>query len=45
MQKGGVIMNVVSVEQAKIAEEAVAVAVAVVILEHVPADIRAEMAE
>ena len=40
MLKGGVIMDVVSAEQAKIAEEAGAVAV--MALERVPADIRAE---
>jgi pyridoxal 5'-phosphate synthase pdxS subunit len=40
MFKGGVIMDVVNVEQAKIAEEAGAVAV--MALERVPADIRAE---
>ena len=39
MQKGGVIMDVVKAEQAKIAEEAGAVAV--MALERVPADIRA----
>ncbi|HDU7199659.1 TPA: pyridoxal 5'-phosphate synthase lyase subunit PdxS [Listeria monocytogenes] len=39
MQKGGVIMDVVNAEQAKIAEEAVAVAV--MALERVPSDIRA----
>lgn len=39
MLKGGVIMDVVSAEQAKIAEEAGAVAV--MVLERVPADIRA----
>lgn len=39
MQKGGVIMDVVNVEQAKIAEEAGAVAV--MALERVPSDIRA----
>lgn len=39
MQKGGVIMDVINVEQAKIAEEAGAVAV--MALERVPADIRA----
>lgn len=39
MLKGGVIMDVVNVEQAKIAEEAGAVAV--MALERVPADIRA----
>ena len=39
MLKGGVIMDVVSAEQAKIAEEAGAVAV--MALERVPADIRA----
>lgn len=39
MQKGGVIMDVINAEQAKIAEEAGAVAV--MALEHVPADIRA----
>lgn len=38
MLKGGVIMDIVSVEQAKIAEEAGAVAV--MVLEKVPADIR-----
>ncbi len=40
MQKGGVIMDVVNAEQAKIAEEAGAVAV--MALERVPADIRAD---
>merc|ERR1712196_292899 len=40
MLKGGVIMDVVNVEQAKIAEEAGAVAV--MALERVPADIRAD---
>lgn len=40
MQKGGVIMDVVNAEQAKIAEEAGAVAV--MALERVPADIRAK---
>jgi pyridoxal 5'-phosphate synthase pdxS subunit len=40
MLKGGVIMDVVTVEQAKIAEDAGAVAV--MALERVPADIRAE---
>ena len=40
MLKGGVIMDVVNAEQAKIAEEAGAVAV--MALERVPADIRAE---
>lgn len=40
MLKGGVIMDVVNVEQAKIAEDAGAVAV--MALERVPADIRAE---
>jgi pyridoxal 5'-phosphate synthase pdxS subunit len=40
MQKGGVIMDVVNPEQAKIAEEAGAVAV--MALERVPADIRAD---
>ncbi len=40
MQKGGVIMDVTNAEQAKIAEEAGAVAV--MALERVPADIRAE---
>ncbi|MEI7442812.1 MAG: pyridoxal 5'-phosphate synthase lyase subunit PdxS [Actinomycetes bacterium] len=40
MLKGGVIMDVVNVEQAKIAEEAGAVAV--MALERVPADIRAQ---
>ena len=40
MLKGGVIMDVTSAEQAKIAEEAGAVAV--MALERVPADIRAE---
>jgi pyridoxal 5'-phosphate synthase pdxS subunit len=40
MQKGGVIMDVVNAEQAKIAEEAGAVAV--MALERVPSDIRAE---
>lgn len=39
MQKGGVIMDVVNAEQAKVAEEAGAVAV--MALERVPADIRA----
>src|SRR5215212_10834331 len=39
MQKGGVIMDVVNAEQAKIAEDAGAVAV--MALERVPADIRA----
>ena len=39
MQKGGVIMDVVNAEQARIAEEAGAVAV--MALERVPADIRA----
>ena len=39
MQKGGVIMDVVNAEQAKIAEEAGAVAV--MALERVPSDIRA----
>ncbi|MBC7321197.1 pyridoxal 5'-phosphate synthase lyase subunit PdxS, partial [bacterium] len=39
MLKGGVIMDVVTVEQAKIAENAGAVAV--MALERVPADIRA----
>ena len=38
MQKGGVIMDVVNREQARIAEDAGAVAV--MVLEHVPADIR-----
>ena len=38
--KGGVIMDVVTAEQAKIAEDAGAVAV--MALERVPADIRAE---
>ena len=38
MQKGGVIMDVVNAEQAKIAEEAGAVAV--MALERVPSDIR-----
>src|SRR3989338_2942980 len=38
MLKGGVIMDVVSAEQAKIAEKAGAVAV--MALEHIPADIR-----
>ena len=38
MLKGGVIMDVVNVEQARIAEEAGAVAV--MALERVPADIR-----
>ena len=38
MLKGGVIMDVTNVEQAKIAEEAGAVAV--IALERVPADIR-----
>src|ERR1700736_3763931 len=40
MLKGGVIMDVVTAEQAKIAEDAVAVAV--MALERVPADIRRE---
>ena len=40
MLKGGVIMDVVNVEQAKIAEDAGAVAV--MVLERVPADIRAQ---
>ena len=40
MQKGGVIMDVVNAEQAKIAEEAGAVAV--MALERVPSDIRSE---
>lgn len=40
MMKGGVIMDVVNIEQAKIAEDAGAVAV--MALERVPADIRAE---
>ncbi len=40
MLKGGVIMDVVTAEQAKIAEDAGAVAV--MALERVPADIRAE---
>ena len=40
MLKGGVIMDVVSAEQARIAEDAGAVAV--MALERVPADIRAE---
>ena len=40
MLKGGVIMDVTNVEQAKIAEEAGAVAV--MALERVPADIRAQ---
>src|SRR3569623_1571783 len=40
MQKGGVIMDVVNAEQAKIAEEAGAVAV--MALERVPADIRVQ---
>src|SRR5215218_7116118 len=40
MLKGGVIMDVTTAEQAKIAEEAGAVAV--MALERVPADIRAE---
>ncbi|MEW5760827.1 MAG: pyridoxal 5'-phosphate synthase lyase subunit PdxS [Candidatus Thermoplasmatota archaeon] len=40
MQKGGVIMDVINVEQAQIAEEAGALAV--MVLEKVPADIRAE---
>jgi len=40
MLKGGVIMDVTSVEQAKIAEESGAVAV--MALEKIPADIRAE---
>lgn len=42
MQKGGVIMDVVNAEQAKIAEEAGAVAV--MALERVPSDIRAAVA-
>jgi pyridoxal 5'-phosphate synthase pdxS subunit len=41
MLKGGVIMDVVNVEQAKIAEDAGAVAV--MALERVPADIRARV--
>lgn len=40
MLKGGVIMDVVTADQARIAEEAGAVAV--MALERVPADIRAE---
>jgi pyridoxal 5'-phosphate synthase pdxS subunit len=40
MLKGGVIMDVINVEQAKIAEEAGAVAV--MALERIPADIRAD---
>ena len=40
MMKGGVIMDVINVEQAKIAEDAGAVAV--MALERVPADIRAQ---
>ena len=40
MLKGGVIMDVVNVEQARIAEDAGAVAV--MALERVPADIRAQ---
>jgi len=40
MQKGGVIMDVTTVEQARIAEKAGAVAV--MALERVPADIRAQ---
>src|SRR5664280_2505621 len=40
MLKGGVIMDVVSADQAKVAEEAGAVAV--MALERVPADIRAQ---
>ena len=40
MLKGGVIMDVVTAEQARIAEEAGAVAV--MALERVPADIRAQ---
>ena len=40
MLKGGVIMDVVTADQAKIAEDAGAVAV--MALERVPADIRAE---
>lgn len=40
MLKGGVIMDVVNAEQAKIAEDAGAVAV--MALERVPADIRAQ---
>ena len=40
MLKGGVIMDVINPEQARIAEEAGAVAV--MALERVPADIRAE---
>lgn len=39
MQKGGVIMDVANVEQAKVAEDAGAVAV--MALERVPSDIRA----
>jgi pyridoxal 5'-phosphate synthase pdxS subunit len=42
MLKGGVIMDVVNVEQARIAEDAGAVAV--MALERVPADIRAQAA-
>ena len=42
MLKGGVIMDVVTADQAKIAEEAGAVAV--MALERVPADIRAQAA-
>lgn len=42
MLKGGVIMDVVTPEQAKIAEDAGAVAV--MALERVPADIRARVA-
>ena len=40
MLKGGVIMDVVNVEQARIAEEAGAVAV--MALERIPADIRVD---
>ncbi len=42
MQKGGVIMDVVNAEQAKLAEEAGAVAV--MALERVPSDIRVQRA-
>ena len=41
MLKGGVIMDVVTPDQARIAEDAGAVAVAIMALERVPADIRA----
>ena len=44
MLKGGVIMDVVNVEQARIAEDAGAVAVAVMALERVPADFRSSVA-